>query len=74
MRVGLRVTQVTPQMKNRSILFTYDRISVIFFNLQAVDIDELLNPGHPVYFNYANIHPTKAPTSLKVFTPFRILL
>lgn len=32
---------------------------------QAMDIDELLNPGDPVYFNYANLPANRVPSSLK---------
>lgn len=34
--------------------------------MQAGDIDELLNPGYPVYFNYAGICSEKTPSSLVV--------
>ena len=34
--------------------------------MQAGDIDELLNPGYPVYFNYAGISLEKTPSSLVV--------
>ena len=34
--------------------------------LQAEDIEELLNPGYPVYYNYAYMPPQRAPRSLVV--------
>ena len=33
---------------------------------QVGDIEELLSVKYPVYFNYAFIHPSQAPKSLKV--------
>ena len=33
---------------------------------QAQDIDELLTPGYPVYFNYAGVSKKIVPMSLKV--------
>ena len=34
--------------------------------IQAGDIDELLNPGYPVYFNFTNVYAELIPKSLKV--------
>ena len=64
--VALTVNLVTPVTKTRFIHYLSQCVyNTLTPDLQAVDIDELLNPGHPVFFNYANI--TKAPSSLKVF-------
>ena len=48
---------------------TLPLVSTLTSDLQAVDIDELLSPGHPVFFNYASVQPAKAPVSLKVPPP-----
>ena len=52
---------------NIVMYYTNYIVSNYLCGLQAGDIDELLSPGYPVFFNYANILPTKAPPSLKVY-------
>ena len=34
---------------------------------QVGDIEELLDPGYPVYMNYSGVPPHKAPPSLQVY-------
>ena len=74
-RMSILLSLVTPPMKNRwtnvlcSLLWWWSMLVLMYVHgLQAGDIDELLSPGYPVFFNYVNILPTKAPPSLKVCT------
>ena len=38
----------------------------VHVEMQAGEIDELLTPGYPVFFNYASVSADKVPLSLKV--------
>ena len=35
-------------------------------SLQAMDLDELLEPGYPVYLNFSSVDPSQVPHSLQV--------
>ena len=35
-------------------------------SLKAMDLDELLEPGYPVYLNFSSVDPSQVPHSLQV--------